>query len=518
MMKKTLAICMILLTTGSWAQVKLDHKTEEQLEDADIFLEITDFQSALNLYNQLYKDHPEIEQIELKIGMCHYYLRHDDQENLEWFLKARERNEVEASYYLGMIYHRKEEFNRAISSFQRYKSGEGEKFMPNDEIDRLIAMSERAKVFLSSPAPVNVYNIGGNINSEYDEYGPMITGDESMMAFTSRKKGSTGNKVDPYGKYFEDVYFSQRKDEEWQSPVQAPAPINTETHDAAIAMSPDGQTMIIYRTNEDLTAGDLYYSRLEGVKWSEPVKYGDYLNSEWQEASATIAEDGNTIYFSSNRPGGFGGKDIYRIVRFGNDQWSLPLNLGATVNTPYDEDAPFIHPNGSTLYFSSKGHSNIGGYDIFKTSLEENYWTHPENMKYPVNSVNDDLFFVLSSDGNRGYYSSATKGGFGGHDIYVVSFAQDVERLKIIKGKVSSVSSGQGIRASIKLTNSSGKSFGEFNSNETGKFLIVLPPDQDFNVTVEAEGHGAVEDQFHFKGGTPVSEMTKNYELVLSNE
>src|SRR5690606_258080 len=139
----------------------------------------------------------------------------------------------------------------------------------------------------------------------------------------------------------------------------------------------------------------------------------------FNESYASITPNDKVIYFSSNRDGGFGGKDIYKIERLPNGSWSKAVNLGSTVNTPYDDDAPFIHSDGRTLFFSSQGHQNMGGFDIFKTKLNDNgEWTTPENIGFPINTVNDDIYFVLAADGKTGYYSSSQQGGFGGQDIY----------------------------------------------------------------------------------------------------
>ncbi len=196
--------------------------------------------------------------------------------------------------------------------------------------------------------------------------------------------------------------------------------------------------MIVYRTNKELTGGDLYFSVFENTNWSNLEKLPEAINSKYAESSASLSEDGNILYFSSDRDGGYGGKDIYRSIRFGNGDWSLPLNLGPTINSKFDDDAPFISADGKSLYFSSKGHKTIGGFDIFKLSLKEdgNSWSLPQNLGYPVNTVKDDIYFVTTEDENKGYYSSSRDGGYGGQDIYRINLIDKNQMVVIVKGQV----------------------------------------------------------------------------------
>jgi hypothetical protein len=179
---------------------------------------------------------------------------------------------------------------------------------------------------------------------------------------------------------------ARRIDETWSNATNAGIPLNTYVQDATVGLSPDGESMIIYRTAAGLVSGDLFETRKQDGLWQVPALMTDQINSAAHEPSASIAPDGHEIYFTSDRPGGFGGRDLYRIRRLPNGEWSMPLNLGPTVNTPYDEDAPFLHSDGVTLFFSSTGHNTMGGYDIFKTQCidpDMNGWTEPENMGYP---------------------------------------------------------------------------------------------------------------------------------------
>lgn len=371
-----------------------------------------------------------------------------------------------------------------------------------------------AKREISKPHRSIIKNIGEEINSPYPDYVPVISPDESVLYFTSRRPGSSNNVKDAQGNYHEDVYVSYRKDGSWTPAVNVGSPINTETHDACVALSPDGQRMIIYRTAPDIVTGDLYITRLDtsGNTWGPLQKFGSEINSQYIETSACFSNDTSEIYFSSNRPGGYGGKDIYRIKKLPNGRWGLPYNLGKEINTKYDEDDPFLHPDGVTLFFSSKGHNTIGEYDVFRSTLntETNSFTTPENLGYPVNSVSNDRFFVLSGDGKHGYYSSVKEDSKGSSDIYVIDtrFGDDdliVKHAMIIKGDVPG-------KAKITLLDNENKQIsGVFNSNsKTGKFILVMNPLKTYKAIIEEEGFAtAVVDL------DPLNDVNDEKELVI---
>jgi len=212
------------------------------------------------------------------------------------------------------------------------------------------------------------------------------------------------------------------------------------------------------------------------------------INSEYIETSACFTSNSDEFYFSSERPGGFGGKDIYCIKKLPDGRWALPYNLGKTINTAYDEDAPFLHPDGVTLYFSSKGHNTMGDYDVFKSMLdkETSQFSKPENLEYPINDVNNDIFFVLSVDGQRGYYSSVKAESFGGSDIYQIDTRFGDNDLVVKHGVTTE--NGQAVHAKIKLIDMENNSeAGVFYSNpNSGKFILVLNPMKPYKAIVEA--------------------------------
>ena len=196
--------------------------------------------------------------------------------------------------------------------------------------------------------------------------------------------------------------------------------INTNSHEASINLTADGQTLIVYK--DDGGDGNIYFSKWDGNDWTSIQSFGSDINSKYWESHACLSADNNTLYFVSDRPGGYGGRDIYRCVKLPNGLWSKSLNVGPTINTKYDEDGPFISADGITLNFSSIGHKSMGGFDIFVSMIEEDKkFSEPRNIGYPINTTDDDVFFVTSPDGKRGYFSSAKAGGLGDKDLYKMS-------------------------------------------------------------------------------------------------
>jgi tetratricopeptide (TPR) repeat protein len=398
----------------------------------------------------------------------------------------------DAKYYLARILHQEKKFDEALALLAAYKETEKSKRLQDDsEIGYRSGISLNAKNFTTYPHRSVVRNMGPNINSKFPDYVPLIIADESALYFTSKREGSSNNQKNGDNYYFEDVFVSKQVDGKWQPAENVGEPINSATNDACVALSADGQKMIVYRTAENVETGDLYQTVLGlNNKWEPLQLLGPEINSEFTESSASFSNDSTEIFFSSNRPGGFGGKDIYRIRRLPNGKWSLPFNLGAGVNTKYDDDAPFSHPDGVTIYFSSKGHNTMGEYDVFKSmwDKEKNQFSIAENLGYPINDVQNDIFFALSVDGQRAYYSTVKEQGFGGMDIYEVDTRFGDNDLKVKTG----YSYIEDIAARVKISlvdNDTRELFGSYLSNPTtGRFIMIINPLKSYSATIEAEG------------------------------
>jgi outer membrane protein OmpA-like peptidoglycan-associated protein len=319
-------------------------------------------------------------------------------------------------------------------------------------------------------------------------------------------------------------------------------PINTEDHDATAGLSNDGQTLYLYYDRKD--DGDIWQTHLNGDKWSKPEHMSDKINgSKSHESTVSVGPDNRTLYFISDRPGGLGGRDIWKTVMNEKGKWTDAVNMGPTLNTEYDEEGVDILPDGKTMYFSSQGHKTMGGYDIFKSVNTNGQWSEPENIGYPVNTPDDDVFFVMAASGKHGYYASIQKGGYGDKDIYMITFlgpekpvalsdednllagssssvadvmAQAVTvhttKTTLLKGIIYDSSSHAPLEASIELVdNVKNQIIASFTSNsKTGKYLVTLPSGVNYGIAVKAPNYLFYSANFNLPD-------TANYQVVEKN-
>lgn len=486
------ALTALLIGTALSAQVQYKRPHNQMLDQAKLFLANEEYAEAAKIYKRLLPVDTAFVEVYYEYGVCLANLPGQREKAIPHLERAARGGHTEAFYELAIARHRQQRFDDAADLLYRYKQLHY-RAVRDVEVDRRISMAVTAKELVKSPVEVTIRNMGSMVNSEAHDYCPLVTADGNTMYFTSRREGTTGNLKDPTGQWLEDVYVARRIDEVWTNAVNAAGPINTNTHDATVGLNPDGSSMIVYHTSTNLVSGDLFETRMHAGKWQEPKIMTERINSKDHEPSASIAPGGDEIYFTSDRAGGFGGRDLYRIRRLPNGEWSLPLNLGPQVNTPFDEDAPFMHSDGITLFFSSNGHNTMGGYDIFKASLVDadmNGWSIPENMGYPLNTVNDDIYFCLSEDGYTGYFSSERPGGLGMQDIYQVVFPGSQLDYMVVRGIVADASDDP-VKARILLTDETGEEVvGVYSSNDrTGRYLLVVTPGQNYAMSVEAPGY-----------------------------
>ncbi|HXB12103.1 MAG TPA: hypothetical protein VNZ45_08975, partial [Bacteroidia bacterium] len=327
--------------------------------------------------------------------------------------------------FLGDAYHLNYQFDNAIDTYGKYISVMAEKNSTDKvllaETNRKIEMCKTGKILVASPVKVKIEDLGLNVNSIYADYSPVISADQSSLFFTSRRNGSTGGLKDEEGNFLEDIYMTTKTKGGWSKAANIGAPINTSENEATVGISADGQTILIYK--DDNGDGNIYSTSLDGDKWSKPVKLNENINTKYWEPSAFISADGNTLYFTSDRPGGYGGRDLYTSKQTPKNDWGKAVNMGPEINTQYDEDAPFIHPDEKTLYFSSNGHNTMGGFDIFISMLsDDTVWSEPINAGYPINTPDDDIYYVVSPDGLKAYFSSFREKGVGEKDIYMATY------------------------------------------------------------------------------------------------
>lgn len=335
------------------------------------------------------------------------------------------------------------------------------------------------------PVKYEPLNMGAEINSVHRDYFPSVTADGSQLIF-SRNISSN-----------EDFFISSRKDKSWGTPVSLSEKINTSKYnEGAQSISPDGMYLFFTGCNrpDGLGRCDIYVSHKDGKNWGEPFNLGTPVNSSYWESQPAISPDGSTLYFVSNKPGGLGGYDIWKSTLQSDGYWTAPQNLGPEINTPYDEHTPFIHPDGKTLYFSSDGWPGMGSKDIFVSRADENgKWAKPENLGYPINTFNEETGLIVTPDGTFGLFSSNLKGGFGDMDIYQFKMPESKKPRPItyVKGIVTDKETKAFLEAKIQVVNLSTKkiAYSDYTSATTGDFLAVMPIGSNYAFNVSADGY-----------------------------
>jgi outer membrane protein OmpA-like peptidoglycan-associated protein/tetratricopeptide (TPR) repeat protein len=497
---KIAAVIFILISSVSFAQ---DKSFKDLYYEASDLLFEENYSEALPILLEMEKMDNKNWNTLSTIGYCYLQTTYDkakaipyfedvlaDYKNLSVGYQVGSHKEkkapVETIHWIGKAYHFNYQFDEALEKYNEYK----DLLDPNNEdmlseVKTDIRITRNAIAYKEHPVDVNLQEFA-ILNTEYSEYRPKVNGDETEMYFTSRRPFGDNPLTDEDGLYYEDIYFSKKENGNWTAPVRVEGAINSDSHDACLYISPDGQNMIIYRTSlENNNEGGIYQSHLEEGEWTEPTLMIAEVNSEYWETDANISADGNTLFYTSDKPGGEGGRDIWQMKKLPTGEWAKVQNLGYPVNSELDEEAPYLHPDGKTLYFSSKSHSTMGGFDVYSTTIKDDgTWTEPVNLGYPINTTGDDVFYFPTNDGKRAYFSSYREGGKGKQDIYMIEIpSYDLKTLAVYKG-LAQYTTGDVIKdLEINITNVGTKEEGSYRPNNlTGNFLFILQPGETFHV------------------------------------
>jgi outer membrane protein OmpA-like peptidoglycan-associated protein len=421
-----LAFALIVPISVS-AQEKEQVNLKEYFIDAEYFFAQEAYVDALydylEIYNNGYKDNANIN---YRIGICYLNIPGQKDKSVSYLLESLKNVSpkykesslkqtyapVDAYLYLGNAYRVNNLLSQAIESYSKYKELAGsqgeQKFA-----DQQIQACNTAIRFMDNPLKVRITNLGDSVNGESSNLKAVISGDGRTMAYMNELP------------FYNAVYISHYRDGGWTSPVNITPQVQSDGDQYVSSLSFDGNTL--YLTREDAFNSDIYKSIFQNGKWSksEPLA-GQDINTKYWESHASISRDGKTLYFTSNRKGGFGEMDIYKSTLQDNNQWGQAVNLGNVINSALNEDTPFITENDSVLYFSSQGHENMGGYDIFKSKIgPANQWSAPENLLYPINTTDDNLFYYPWHNARIIYASLIRPGGFGKEDICAIQPEDD---------------------------------------------------------------------------------------------
>lgn len=478
-----------------------------------------DFVGALNTYREVEKNNPKDPSVLHYIGYCYFNLKQLDKSK-EYLLKSLEANasaKPENHLVLGKIYQLEGSFDKAIEEFTAFKSAPSQDKESGEDAGTLLQQCQNAKTMLAAPLDVVVTNLGDNINSKYDDKNPCITADGSKLVFTTRRPETTSSAVDIEGdgSYFEDIYIANYDStlKGFGAATEVPGSINTKAHDAVTSISADGKQIFIYKNDindKNSRGGDVFVSKVNNGKWRTPEPMGKPIASSYWEGGACVSPDGKRYFFTSERTGGFGGSDIWMVQRLNKKEWGKPENLGAEINTIYDEAGMFLAPDGKTLFFCSNGPGSMGSYDVFKTIYEGGKWSKPTNLGYPINSTAKEGQLTISADAKFAYVSSERAGGLGGNDLYKIDLKdyaileKDGKKIKsnglsILKGTVRDGYEGYGLPdVAVVVTDASGAQVSSTSTNENGEYFLTLKGG-NYKLTINKKGFKEISEEIVLK-------------------
>jgi outer membrane protein OmpA-like peptidoglycan-associated protein len=386
-------------------------------------------------------------------------------------------------------------YENAGNNFQKFLKFKGESPIKQKGAIKGLEVVQFAIEQLNNPVPFEMINMGKNINSENDEYLPAITADEQTLIITVRRPKDEQT-VSQATKLEEDFYFSNKINGEWNKAEPVGPPLNTHGNEGAQCISPDGQYIYYTACNRAEGRGscDIYFSRKIGNTWSTPENLGEPINTSSWESQPSISSDGKTLYFASSREGGKGNIDIWKSILDESGKFGVPINLGDSINTRYNEMSPFLHPDNQTLYFSSDGMLGMGGKDIYYSRKnKDGEWTKPINIGYPINTFADEINLLVNAKGDLAYFSSDKPGGFGKYDLYSFELYQKArpQMVSYMKGKVYDAETLRKLDAKFELLNlETGEIVAQSKANPvSGEFLVCLPVGKSYALNVSKDGY-----------------------------
>jgi tetratricopeptide (TPR) repeat protein len=510
-------ICAVLVMfQASFAQSGKVQKVYEPA-DAEEHFNHHNYLMAIPIYLQLLKADPKNVTYNYNLGICYLNTYVNKPAAIQYFDAASKdaKANVDVWYYLGKSYHLQHKFDDAIKCYTKYKDLHPKHKEIVEKAELAIDQCNNAKQLIKIPVHVSFTNLGPEVNSEFPDYYPWVTMDESAIFFTSRRKGGHTTMVESDGYYSSDIFMCVAVDGKWEKAKNLPgAGINTALDEEVVGIRPDGLELIIY-VDHIKDYGDLYASVKKGASYGKPEKYNANVNGE-EEFSGSITEDDQTLFFVRKGKEGLGGNDIYMCKRLPNGQWAMPQNLGPNINTKYNEDFPYLSMDGKTLYFASEGHSSMGGFDIFKATwdVENNTWSKPINLGYPVNTADDERNISILPDNRAGYMCAYRKEGMGDLDIYRVKFEDEEQKFSIYRGQIiRSDSAKTDLACIITAVNKKTKQEHTFSPSPTGKYIMAFQPGV-YDISISSEGYEPVADNIVvFEVGGDRPEILKDYTL-----
>ncbi len=489
-----MVFCLLLVSKGAFAQDDFrtdSRKAKKLLEEAIMFYNLQRNEQAGQLAMAALGEDSNFVNAWMLLGEMNMEdLKYDAAKAHFQRALAIEPSDFYSNYFnLGRVNMKLEEYDAALANFTD--------FLENPELDsraerlgkRMVETASYRKRMVESPVAFDPENLGATINSSFWEHSPTLTADQATIYFTRNRPKGQRNRLD------EDFYISTRDEAgNWQQAQNLGTKINTQFNEGASCISADGRYLFFTSCERPQGVGscDLYLARKQGDDWVEPINLGNIINSYSWDSQPSFSADGRTLYFTSNRRGGKGGKDIW-MTRVGDDgQWTKPTSL--PFNTKGDDQSPFIHPNGYRFYFSSDGRMGMGMSDLFYVDqLADGTWGEPVNLGYPINTAGSEVSLIVSADGNTGYYATDKPGGSGKWDLYAFELPESVKAKPVAytKGVVINKKTGEPIGAAFEIIDlETGRKVIEATSDPiNGEFLVIIPTGKQYALNVSKTGY-----------------------------
>lgn len=484
---------------------------------------LKNYQRAKELYRDKYKKDLKDNKTKYKFGVCLIYTYEiaDGLQMLEGVSKDA-TTPVEVWYHMGRGYHLSNRYDKAISLYKKYININGAKTELIERAERNIQMCNNAKIIVKKPLNISFENLGKRVNSKGKDYLPLITPDESMLLFTTRRLGTTGRVYDLEGYYTSDIYLSKYKYGKWSKTRSVGAP-NSYGNEQTAGISENGK-YVLYYVNNPKSKNNLQISEKSrsSFKRSTLIKSKLINSANFLQESATISNNRNYLIYSSDKPGGTGRQDLYICRKLPDGEWGEPLNMGETINTSFDESYPYLSNNGLTLHFASTGHNSIGGYDIFVShfDLAKKEWSKPSNIGYPINTPYNNTSICYNRTKKYAYVATHRKDSYGGLDIYKVDYLDTPPSYTTIKGFVVDADSNLfNIPLTIEVFDKDTEElYGLYEVNPTkGNFIMILPPN-NYEINIDIPGKGYFKQLYNVAGRNKYrKEMSKNIKVSFDS-
>jgi len=500
-MIRSLSICWLLFFSvcALFAQQKPlgteSEKARKLYEESAFLLTARKFDQAIANLNKALERDPNFAEAHFRLARTYDVLRQEKEAVLHYekslALKPAFGPFVDANVTVGKYYLNRGEYGKAKGYFEKYLAQKPAKPTHLETATKGVATCDYAENALKSPLSYQAKPLSPTVNAFALQYFPVLTVDQQTLIFTARNLSGRDND--------ENIYVSFRQGEDWSAPASISPNINTAENEGTCSISADGRTLVFTSCQGRQSFGscDLFVSYKIGNEWVEPINMGPKINTYSWESQPSLSADGRTLFFVSDRRGGYGRRDIW-MSKLGEDgQWGAPTNLGNTVNTTDDDLSPFLHANGTTLFFSSQGHLGMGGYDLFFSEWKNGSWTTPENLGYPINTHEDQVSLFVTADGEKAYYSLEKAEGDRRvsavlHEFQMpAALAQKYNRSDYLKGKVFDARTKQPLNARIEVYNIVTNQMESTvqSDRKSGEYVSVLTEGTEYALYINKEGY-----------------------------